>query len=232
MVVQFGILGAFCPYCTAHAAVAILAWPRRAIRPAWWGIGLGVALAVGGYAIAARAAERGVVAQARPVSLATAAEAFTPLDEPEPVAGARPILVLSVTCPACLDLLTAVTNTTWPAGKIGPAIYVKAEAKDRALAVAWLAACAETNGSTARDRFMAVTAMLVAQKELVVSDPGAAAVWLTGIFHPSDAARRAAEARVETHTTLLAAAGVKGTPTLWPVEGAARAKVVPADLWR
>jgi uncharacterized membrane protein len=232
MGVQFGVLHAFCPYCTAHAAAAWLAWPLRRVRPAWWGLALGVALAAGGYGLAARAAEKTVAARAQPASLAGGVEAFTPLDEPVPVAGERPVLVLSVTCPACLDLLAAVTAAPWPAGKIGPAIYVKSDAKDRALAAVWLAACAEANGSAPRDRFMAVTALLVGQRELIAGDPAAAAAWLAGIFQPSAAARRAAEARLERHAARLAAAGAVTTPTLWPVAGAARARVAPADLWR
>lgn len=232
MVVQFGVLRAFCPYCTAHAAAAIMAWPRRAVRPAWWGLALGVALAVGGHGIAVRAAEIRATAAGRPAELAAGTDAFTPLDDHRPVAGTRPVLVLSVTCPACLDLLAAVTNATWPAGKIGPAIYVKSGANDRMLAATWLAACAETNGSSPRDRFMAVTAMLVAQRELVAGDPGAAEAWLAGIFHPTDAARRTAEAQLQRQAARLAAAGVATTPLLWPVTGATRVNVSPADLWR
>lgn len=232
MVVQFGVLKAFCPYCTAHAAAAIMAWPRRALRPMWWGLALGGALAAGGYLLAARAVEARIGEVGRPAALATGAEAFFLLDDKQSVAGARPVLVLSVTCPACLDLLTAVTKTTWPAGKIGPAIYVKSEARDRVLAAVWIAACNETNGSTTRDRFMAVTAMLVAQRELVASDPDAAAAWLAGIFQPSDAARRTAEARLEQHAVRLAEAKAVMTPMLWPVAGTPKADVVPTDLWR
>lgn len=232
MLVQFGLLKAFCPYCTAHAAAAIMAWPRRALRPMWWGLVLGGALAAGGYLLAARAVEARVGEVGRPAALAAGAEAFFPLDDEQPVAGARPVLVLSVTCPACLDLLAAVTNATWPAGKIGPAIYVKSEARDRALAAVWIAACTETKSSPARDRFMAVTAMLVGQRELVASDPEAAAAWLAGIFQPSAEARRAAETRLEQHAVRLAEAKAVMTPMLWPVGGKARADVVPADLWR
>ena len=232
MGVQFGVLRAFCPFCTAHAAAALLAWTQRGTRPAWWGLALGVALAAVGYALAARAAEERVAASVRPAALEAGADAITPLDEVGPGAGARPVLVLSVTCPACLDLLTAVTVETWPAGKIGPAIYVKSDAKDRALAAVWLAACAETNGSSPRDRFMAVTALLVGQRELIASDPAAAAAWLAGIFQPSEAARRAAEARLDRHAARLTAAGAVTTPTLWPVVGVARTRVAPADLWR
>lgn len=232
MVVQFGVLQAFCPYCTAHAAAAIMAWPRRTVRPMWWGLGLGLGLAVGGYGLATRAAEARASAVGRPAALAAGADAFFPLDDEKPVAGARPVLVLSVTCPACLDLLTNVTKTTWPAGKIGPAIYVKSEARDRALAAVWIAAGTETNGSAARDRFMAVTAMLVAQRELVASDPDAAAAWLAGIFQPSAEARRAAETRLEQHAVRLAEAKAVMTPMLWPVGGKPRADVVPPDLWR
>ena len=187
---------------------------------------------MGGYLLAARAVEARVGEVGRPAALAAGAEAFFPLDDEQPVAGARPVLVLSVTCPACLDLLAAVTNAAWPAGKIGPAIYVKSEARDRALAAVWIAACTETKSSSARDRFMAVTAMLVGQRELVASDPDAAAAWLAGIFQPSAEARRAAETRLEQHAVRLAEAKAVMTPMLWPVGGKARADVVPTDLWR
>jgi hypothetical protein len=79
---------------------------------------------------------------------------------------------------------------------------------------------------------MAVTALLVGQRELIASDPAAAAAWLAGIFQPSEAARRAAEARLDRHAARLAAAGAVTTPTLWPVVGVARTRVAPADLWR
>ncbi len=233
MVVQFGVLKAFCPYCTAHAAAAVMAWPRRAVRPAQWGLGLALAFALGGYALALRAAERhAAAAGGRPAALTAGADAFLPLDETPPVAGTRPVLVLSVTCPACLDLLAAVTLTSWPAGKIGPAIYIKTDAKDRALAAVWLAACTETNGSSPRDRFMAVTAMLVGQRDVMASDPAATAEWLAGIFRPSAAARQAAEQALAQHTARLVEAGVVTTPTLWPAEGAARVTITPTDLWR
>jgi hypothetical protein len=79
---------------------------------------------------------------------------------------------------------------------------------------------------------MAVTAMLVSQRELIASDPVAAATWLAGIFRPSEEARQAAGQQLDRQAARLAAAGVVSTPWFLPVEGAARAHVAPADLWR
>ena len=232
MVVQFGVLRAFCPYCTAHAAAALAAWRWRNTRPAWWALALGATFAVGGYLLAQRAADQRAATVARPVALVAGDDAFFPLAEARPGSGSPAVLVLSVTCPACLDLLGEVINAPWPAGKSGPALYVKTDTRDRALATVWIAACRETAGSTPRDRFMAVTAMLVSQRELIASDPVAAATWLAGIFRPSEEARREAGQQLDRQAARLAAAGVASTPWFLPVEGAARAHVAPADLWR
>jgi uncharacterized membrane protein len=230
MVVQFGVLRAFCPYCTAHAAAALTAWRWRKVRPASWALALGATLALGGYGLAQRAADHHATAVTRPAELTAGIDAIFPFDDPKPVSAARPVLVLSVTCPACLDLLRAVTNAPWPAGKLGPAVYIKSDARDHALAVVWLAACTETAGSTPRDRFMAVTAMLVAQRELVASDPSAAATWLAGIFRPSPEARRGAELLLVRQAARLTEAGVTTTPWLLPITGAARAVVTTKDF--
>lgn len=232
MVVQFGVLQAFCPYCTVHAIVALLAWRGRGVRPAWWALVAGTILAAGGYLLTQRAAEQHAATVARPVALVAGVDALFPLADVKPGSGAHPVLVLSVTCAACLDLLHDVINSPWPAGRTGPAIYVKLETRDHALATVWLAACRETAGSTPRDRFMAVTAMLVSQRELIAGNPDAAATWLAGIFRPSEAARRAADQDLQRQAERLAAAGVATTPWFLPVAGPARTRVEPADLWR
>lgn len=237
MVVQFGILRAFCPYCTAHAAAAISAWRWRRVRPAWWAVALGVALAGGGYLLAQRAADR-AAATATPAAtgLAAGADAWWPLAE-TPIAGppsggaVRPVLVVSLTCPACLDLLRELTDAPAPAGRPGPAVYVKAEPRERALAVAWIAACRDLAGNTPRDRFLAVTALLVAQRELVTADPDAAAAWLAGMFHTSPAARAEAEALLARHAARLADSGVATTPWFLPPGGPPRARVTAAEVW-
>lgn len=233
MVVQFGVLRAFCPYCTAHAFAAIAAWRWRSLRPAPWSLVLALALAGGGYALAQRAAEQRAANVAQPTVLAGGRDALLPFDDgPAPAGATRPVLVLSVSCPACLDLLRDLTEATWPQGKTGAAVYVKSDDRDRALALAWLAACSETAGSTARDRWIAVTAMLVAQRELVASDPAAAAAWLTGLFQTTDAARAAAARQLEVHTAWLTRAGIGTTPWFLPPGGTPRTRVAPADLWR
>ena len=233
MGVQFGLLRAFCPYCTAHAGAAITAWWWRRTRPAWWALALGAALASGGYLIAQRAADIRAGTAGRPAALTAGTGALYPFDDDTTPAGReRPVLVLSLTCPACLDLLRAVTEAPWPAGRRGPALYVKSDLRDRVLATVWLAACAETAGSTRRDRFMAVTAMLVAQNELIASDPAAAAAWLAGVFRPSEVACHAAEQRLAEHAARLAEVGVATTPWFLPADGAARTRMTPADLWR
>lgn len=233
MGIQFGVLRAFCPYCTIHAVAALAAWRWRQLRPAWWALALGAALAAGGYGLAQRTADLRAATAGRPAALAPGAGALYPFDgDATPAAAARPVLVLSLTCPACLDLLGAVSEAPWPAGGIGAALYVKSTPRDRELATVWLAACTETAGSTRRDRFTAVTAMLAAQRELITSDPDAAARWLAGLFQPSAAARQAAAQVLDRHAALVAASGVITTPWLLPPHGPARTRVTPADLWR
>lgn len=238
MVVQFGILRAFCPYCTVHAVAAVTAWRWRRVRPAWWAVALGVALAGGGYLLAQRAADR-AAATARPaVGLAAGVDAWWPLADAAPVAVAvapggapRSVLVISLTCPACLDLLRELTDAPAPAGRAGPAVYVKAEPRERALALAWIAACRDLAGSTPRDRFLAVTAMLVAQRELVTADPDAAAAWLAGMFQTSPAARAEAEAMLARQAVKLAESGIVTTPWFLPPGGPPRARVAAAEVW-
>jgi uncharacterized membrane protein len=232
MIVQFGVLRAFCPYCTAHAVAAVTAWRWRRVRVAWWAIGLGAALAVGGYLLAQRAADRRATTASRPETLAGSPSALLPFDDGPLAAGRdRPVLVLSVTCPACLDLLRDLLEASWPQGKTGAALFVKTEARDRALATVWLAACTESAGTSPRDRWVAVTAMLVAQRELVASDPDAAATWLAGVFQPSSAARETAARLLVEHAAILDRAGVIGTPWFLPPGGVARTRVAPGELW-
>lgn len=232
MFIQFGVLQAFCPYCTVHAITAMVAWRWRHVRPAWWALALGVVLAGGGYLLAQWKADQHAAGATRPAALATGVDALFPFANSPPGAGPYRVLVLSATCPACLDLLGDVINAPWPATSTGPALYVKSEARDRALAAAWLAACREPAGSTPRDRFLAVTAMLVAQRELVTADPAAAAVWLTEMFRPSEEARRLAGQLLDRHAARLAEAGVITTPWFLPLGGPARTRVTAAELGR
>jgi hypothetical protein len=232
MVVQFGVLRAFCPYCTAHAIAAVAAWRWRRVRPAVWALGLGVLLATGGFLLAQRAAERRALEPGRPAILATAEAALLPFDHvPSSGQVRRPVLVLSLSCPTCLDLLRDLTAAPWPQGRAGAALYVKCDARDQILAETWLAACQETAGSSARDRWVAVTALLVAQRDLVAADPAAAAAWLAGVFQPSAAARQSAARQLERQAQTLAQAGVASTPWFLPAHGAPRSRVSPADLW-
>jgi uncharacterized membrane protein len=232
MVVQFGVLRAFCPYCTAHAIAAVTAWRWRRVRPAAWAVGLGLLLAAGGFLLAQRAAERRALDPGRPAILTAAEGAVLPFDDALPSGPVqRPVLVLSLSCPTCLDLLHDLTAAPWPRGRTGAALYLRCDARDRSLAETWLAACQETAGSTARDRWVAVTALLVAQRELVAADPAAASAWLAGVFQPSDSARRSAARQLDQQAQVLAQAGVVSTPWFLPASGAPRSRVIPADLW-
>jgi hypothetical protein len=231
MAIQFGLLRAFCPYCTLHAAVAFTAWRWRKVRPAGWALLLGIGGALAGYGWAGQNATRAVGTLDRSARLVAGTDALLLLDRSPGAAGRRPVLVLSLSCPACLDLLDTIVTVSWPPDRRGAALYVKTDARDRLLAETWLAACLDPGGAAPSDRFSAATALLLSQRDLILADPSAAATWLSGLLRPSTDARSRARGILERQATRLTEAGPVPTPWLLPLGGPPQTSVSPQNLW-
>jgi uncharacterized membrane protein len=219
MVIQFVVLRGFCLYCTLHAVVTWAVLWLHGEKPRWWAAALGLLLAAGGF-LATRevAAQRSqtVVASARPSLDA----GFAWLGQTSP---RSPILVLSVDCPACLDLLEQLTQHRFAGVTHGPALYWKITDVNHALTQALVAAVLAQE-APAPDAFLAVAAMLLASKDAALSRPNDAAMQLDALFPSARAKRPDAARALAAQTQQLSAASLPPTtPLLIGADGKTRA---------
>lgn len=230
--IQAFVLHRFCAWCLAHSVATWLALAlHRAAPKGWLAATAGVLLALGGY-FATRHATLAALppaASTTTASLRSTLLAATPSAAwLGPVAPDSPVLVLSLTCPKCLDLLDDLTRQSYAQRPHGPALYLRSTASDRELTMAFAAAVA-AQGDTL-DAFLSVTGLLLSQKELILGNPAGAATWLRAIF-PADDRQSAAAALVDRHATALAATGIAATPLLLPRSGALLTDFSAAELF-
>jgi len=230
--IQFFVLRGFCLYCTAHAVSAWLALAVNAHAPKRWAALLGVALAFGGFG----AARMYAVTKAAAVptnagnswTLPAASGGLPWLGE---VTSDSPALVLSLDCPACLDLLDELTRLPLADTQGGPAMFFKATAQNEALTHVFVASIL-ASAAPKRESFLASTAILLTMKEQALASPAQAAAQFASFFPKAAAhleeARRLVTAQNATLTTNKMA---DTTPLLIPVNGKAKAFFRPEELF-
>ncbi len=224
--VQLFVLRAFCPWCLAHAALCGLALLfRTPSRHAAW-IGLLLATLISGLAWqTGHQTTRGTTATAE----AGWFDQSVALDWLGPTGDRSAVLVLSLTCPACLDLLDEASQADAPRGADAPAIFLKTTPQDRKLAVQFVAAVQSLGGG--HQAFQTALALLLAQRDLVLAQPDFAAAWLAEVLPAAPGQTAAAELRLTQGEAVLAAADTFQTPRLFLRDGTSTTRIRPADLW-
>ncbi len=234
MLIQFVILRGFCLYCTLHALTAWAALVLHRETPRRWTAPLGLALAFGAAWLTRQQAETAVAsATSHLTAAATGAlhRQAAGLYWLGPYSDRSPALVLSLDCPACLDLLDALTRHPHEDTAPGPALYFKTTDANRALTETFVTAVLSQHG-TPSDAFLAVSTLFLTLKDSALSAPGTAATQLAAFF-PDASERRAAAIRIlDAHDAALRAAATGATtPLLIPREGPARAFFKIEDLF-
>lgn len=215
--IQAFVLHRFCAWCLAHSVLTWLALGlHRSAPKGWLAASLGVLLALGSYFATRHLTHLPARSTANAALFSTLRTATPPVAWLGPIAPESPALVLSLTCPKCLDLLEELTRQSYAQRPHGPALYLRSTTADRELAVAFTAAVA-AQGDT-REAFLTVTGLLLSQKDLVLGNPAGAATWLRTIF-PADGQQGPAAALVDRHATALSVAGITTTPLLVPRAG-------------
>jgi hypothetical protein len=225
--VQVFVLGRICPFCLAHAGgtwLGLLLWRQAPSRHACWA---GVILAAVAATITQQEAARTVREQARAAAALFAHPAA--LSWLGPVNRSSPVLVISLTCPSCLELLSEVAARNLSRQPVGPAVFLKIDASQRELAVTFAAAVESQGGG--RDAFFTVFALLQTQKERVLSDPDTAARWLETVFPNAAGHRASAERQIDQNAAALTAANVSVTPLLIAAGRPPRVRPAPDDLF-
>ncbi len=222
MVIQFGVLRGFCLYCTLHALCTWAAFALRRAEPRPRAtIAIAVLLAAAGYAYSYHRAHNltpqptsALTPQTSPLKPSSGLPWLAPISEKSPV------LVLSVDCPACLQLLDELTRHDFSRTKTGPALYFKTTEANRALTREFLAATLAQKNLPIRDALLATSALLLAQKDLVLTQPTAAAQALAAMNPEAALEHPLADRILETHTRALSAAQLPATtPLLLTPEG-------------
>jgi uncharacterized membrane protein len=224
MAIQFGVLRGFCLYCTLHAGAAWAALALYNGKPSRWALPLAVLIALGGFQLS-----RLHVAQAS--STAVHSPKLTTLpDNPAalPWLGTvhprSPALVLSLNCAACLDLLNQLSTRSYGGRDAGPAVYLKSNDKNHAVTVGFIAAVLAQRDVNRREAFFAVAATLLAEKDLCLGSPDAAAARLAAVFPLAISHQADAERIVAAQGAALERAGLGDvTPLLIPRSGQTRA---------
>jgi uncharacterized membrane protein len=234
MLIQFVILRGFCLYCTLHALIAWSALYLHGETPKRWTAPVGLALALGGTWLTRQHTETAVAVSTAHLSTSAISglhEKAAGLYWLGPFTERSPALVLSLNCPACLDLLDELTQRSYPTGSAGPALYFKTTEANRALTEIFIAAVLSQDG-TPRDAFLAVTTLLLTHKDAVLTSPEIAAQQLAALF-PAAAARRTSAGRIlDDHAAALQAAALgETTPLLLPRGGKPRAFFKIEDLF-
>ncbi len=233
MGIQFLVLRGFCPYCTAHALVAWGALALHREQPRVWTIFLAFTLAGGAFYLSRQhvlSHSQTDVAQAPQLSvLADSPNALSWLGAIYPKS---PALILSLDCAACLDLLDELTRESYAKRPSGPAVFLKTNATNRALTLEVLAAVLAQHDLPRRDAFLAVTTVLLAEKETALANPAEAAVRLAAIFPAAGAEKQDAERIVAAQSTTLNAAKLTDTtPLLITRNGQTKALIKTSDLF-
>ena len=233
MLIQFFVLRGFCLYCTLHAFIAWAVLWLHGEKPARWTAPLGLALAALALAATRQQAAARVAASTAHVPAATTSlhAQASGLYWLGPYSERSPALVLSLDCPACLDLLEQLTQRSYAAATAGPALYFKTNQTNRALTESFVAAVLSQD-ATPRDAFLAVATLLLAQKDAVLAAPASAAHQLAAQF-PAAASRRVVASRIlDDHAAALQSSALgETTPLLLPREGKPRAFFSPDDLF-
>jgi uncharacterized membrane protein len=243
MLLQFAVLRGFCLYCTLHAAITWAVLYLHGETPRRWTAPLGLALAAGAlflsrHAIATRAASpaSSSASSSQPPTLDSRLSSSLHAQAAGlywlgPFTEKSPALVLSLDCPACLDLLESLTQRSYRDTTAGPALYFKTTDANRTLTETFIAAVLSQDG-TPRDAFLAAATLLLTQKDTALNSPATAAQQLAAQF--SNASARLVHARriLDDQTQALQSAALgETTPLLLPREGKPRAFFKLEDLF-
>lgn len=214
--IQAFVIGRFCPWCLAHAMICWLAWPGRAAitrRPGTWAA---VGFALAGLFLTFSFSTRRPVAVAE-VSVAheLASTGFDWLRASDTSAASETVVV-SLTCPLCLDLLE---NTPAPADD-GPALVFLTSAENRELTELFVAAV-RTHPAGAQDSFPALAALVLSQRDLVLARPADAARWFASQQPDAATGLADAAAKLAAQQAALTRAGVALTPVRVSATGVA-----------
>jgi uncharacterized membrane protein len=234
MVIQFAILRGFCLYCTLHALTAWAALVLHRETPSRWTAPLGLALALGAAWLTRQQAETASTAASAHVTADVTASLHRQaagLYWLGPYGDRSPALVLSLDCPACLDLLDGLIRHPHEDSVPGPALYFKTTAANRALTESFVAAVLSQEG-TPRDAFLAVGTLLLTLKDNALSSPGTAASQLAAFFPDAEPRRAAAVRILDAHENALRGAALgAATPLLLPRDGPPKTFFSPEDLF-
>jgi uncharacterized membrane protein len=230
--IQFFVLKGFCLYCTLHAAAAWLALAFNAQEPRRWAAVAGLGLALGGFG-ATRLHTASKAANSSPP--ATSATPIVSAAEGLAWLGDRttqsPTLVISLDCPACLDLLEELTKQSYAGVTSGPAVFFKTTRQNETLTHVFVASVL-ASAAPKRESFLASTAILLSMKEQALSSPAAAAAQFSAFFPKAAVQLEEAKRVVAAQNTVLAGNKLgETTPLLIPVNGRARAFFRPEDLF-
>ena len=260
MGIQFLVLKGFCPYCTLHAAAAVLAaitLPMRGRAHSWLPsvilvLALPVFLAVKtaaearvqswdapGYTSALVVPKpprtprvAGTVSESAPsmVSLHARIDGVA-FNWLGPIDGERsPILVVSFQCPHCLDLMAQVLKHPHFGSYKGPSVLLFSSPENSADSSALLAAILSEPG-TPQEQFAAVFRQLgVLFNPLVASDSKELRSRLGQLFPHYTEKLKDAKRLLDSQAGALAYLPGHGTPFLLQPDGSGKYDVVPGDL--
>jgi uncharacterized membrane protein len=213
MVVQFLVLRGFCLYCTMHALSAFAAAYLHRYPPRRWAFAGGLALACAGFALARHEVKAQSQASANHPPMANLLDTTKALPWLGAIAPKSPALVISLNCPACLDLLDELGRQSYAQREVGPALYFKTTNENRALNLAFIAAVYSQAGSR-REAFLAVTALFLTHKDTALSAPALAAAQLQALFPDSSSHLADAEQALAVQTSALERALIADTTPL------------------
>ncbi len=191
----------FCPWCLAHAGATWAALAAWRTPPSRWAAPFGLLAA--GLALVALFHVNGPAPAGDYSSLRDAGrEAGQPwLGHLTPDG---PVVVFSLTCPKCLELIGQVEQTDLSTRPEGPGVLLKTDEQNLELTIVFVAAVLAQGAD--RDAFLNVAAVLFSRDELVLGNPSGAADWLRGVFPAAAARRQEAEALVAAQHRALAGA--------------------------
>lgn len=234
MGIQFFLLHSFCLYCTLHAVAALLAVTVGWRAPHRAALVLGLVLAGAGFAATRAFATKQVQASvdALPTTVNTLASDASAMPWLGPVLPDSPAVVLSLNCPACLELLEQLTRTSLKDVAGGPALFFKTTDDNRDLTTAFVASILASPASK-REAFIASVSILLTMQDHALSSPQTAAAQFSGMT-PMGASQRDHAARLleEQRQALVAAKLSDTTPLLVPRDGKPKAFFSIDELFR
>ncbi len=211
VLLQAVALRQFCPWCLVHAALCWVAWPLRHRANARTVPFAFTALTVAVLGLFAQRHFHRPPPPTAAVSTLVATlrrESFAWLG---PVDASAPVLVLSPSCPTCLDALDRIVAHGWPAAQPRPALVWRTDDTNRR-AVALFAAAVEAHGDDTSAAFAAQLPAFLTERDLLLNNPAGAAEVFALTWEPAPAAITAMEARLARQQAALDAAHVSGTP--------------------